>query len=162
DGGFLAQWAGLNRGHNFIGVERLLGRLRKLERKGRRAQLENLRMLRIEAGYFLQYLIPPQTVTALHIYFPDPWPKRKHHGRRLLTPSFVQVTGAALVPGGTIYLRTDDRLYFQAMIDCFGGSPLFSSVATPDHLAAVLTDFERVFTARGISTLRAAYQRRSA
>lgn len=157
DGGFLAQWAGLNRGHNFIGVERLLGRLRKLEKKGRRAQLVNLRMLRIEADYFVRYLVPHHSIFALHIYFPDPWPKRKHHGRRLITPSFVLAVQQALVPGGTVYLRTDDRPYFECMRVCFGASSLFSSSPTPDLLAAVLTDFERGFLARGIDTLRAAY-----
>src|SRR5262245_34138140 len=58
DGSFFAQWAALNPRRNFLGVERLLGRLRKIERKARRAGLANVRALRLEAGYFTEYLLP--------------------------------------------------------------------------------------------------------
>src|SRR5689334_7128585 len=78
DGSFLAQYAKLNPQRNFIGVERLLGRLRKLDKKGRRAGLTNLRMLRMEAAYLVEFMLPKESLHALHIYFPDPWPKRKH------------------------------------------------------------------------------------
>src|SRR5258707_12306061 len=78
DGSFLVNYARLHPEQHFLGVERLLGRLRKLDRKGRRAGLANLRGLRIESAYFLEYLLPRESAAALHIYFPDPWPKRKH------------------------------------------------------------------------------------
>jgi len=109
DASFLAEYAGLHPGHNFIGVERLLGRLRKLDRKGRRAGLTNLRGVRIESSYFLEYLLPPGSATALHIYFPDPWPKRKHRRHRLINERFPVLARQALAPGGTVYLRTDDE-----------------------------------------------------
>src|ERR1041384_8225313 len=70
DASFLVDYAALHPEQNFLGVERLLGRLRKLDRKGRRAGLTNLRGVRIESGYFLEYLVPPKSATALHIYFP--------------------------------------------------------------------------------------------
>src|SRR6185503_169440 len=73
DGSFFVQWAALNPGTNFLGVERLLGRLRKIERKARRFGLINVRVLRLEAGYFAEYLLPHESVAAFHIYFPDPW-----------------------------------------------------------------------------------------
>jgi hypothetical protein len=76
DASFLVEYARRNPAKNFIGVERLLGRLQKLDRKGRRAGLKNLRGVRIESAYFLQYLLPPHSAQALHIYFPDPWPKK--------------------------------------------------------------------------------------
>ena len=85
---FWLEYAGLHPGHNFIGVERLLGRMRKLDRKGRRAGLTNLRGVRIESSYFLEYLLPPGSAVALHIYFPDPWPKRKHRRHRLINERF--------------------------------------------------------------------------
>src|SRR5437867_11626728 len=78
DGSFLVEYARLHPEHNFIGVERLLGRIRKLDRKGRRAALTNLLGVRIESSYFLEYLLPRQSAVALHIYFPDPWPKQQH------------------------------------------------------------------------------------
>src|SRR5437899_443181 len=74
DGSFLVQWAGLHPERNFLGVERLLGRLRKTNRKAGRLHLDNVRLMRIEAGYFLEYMLPSDAVSALHVYFPDPWP----------------------------------------------------------------------------------------
>jgi tRNA (guanine-N7-)-methyltransferase len=159
DSSFLVEHAHRHPGHNFIGVERLLGRIRKLDRKGRRAGLENLRGMRIESSYFLEYLLPPHSASALHVYFPDPWPKRKHWRHRLINERFPTLANQALVPGGLVYLRTDDESYFQQMVSVFGASTLFHPAETPAELAAVLTDFARAFQARGIKTLRAAYQR---
>ena len=158
DGSFIVQYAALHPDRNFIGVERLLGRLRKVDRKGRRSGLTNLRGVRIEASYFLEYLLPKKSVAALHIYFPDPWPKRKHRKHRLINERFPQLASAALVPGGTVYLRTDDADYFAQMKEVFQASPLFTPVPTPPPLAEVLTDFERGFLARGIQTLRMVWQ----
>ena len=158
DGSFLARWAGACPDRNFLGVERLLGRLRKLDRKAQRAGLQNLRLLRIEAGYFLEFLLPPASVHALHLYFPDPWPKRKHRKNRLVNPHFSDLAARVLVPEGVIYLRTDDADYFAQMQEVFGAAPHFQACATPESLAAVVTDFERGFQARGIDTLRAAFR----
>src|SRR5476649_1976916 len=108
DASFLVEYARRNPGRNFIGVERLLGRIQKLDRKGRRNGLVNLRGVRIESAYFLQYLLPPRSASALHIYFPDPWPKKRHRKHRLINENFPALARAALAPGGTVYLRTDD------------------------------------------------------
>jgi len=159
DGSFLAEIARLRPGHNFIGVERLLGRMRKLDRKGRRIGLMNLRGVRIESSYFLEYLLPPSSAAALHIYFPDPWPKRKHRRHRLINERFPTLARQALAPGGVVYLRTDDEDYFTQMVTVFDPCRDFRRVETPGDLAELLTDFERDFQKRGISTLRAAYQR---
>ena len=158
DASFLAEYARRQPQTNFIGVERLLGRIKKLDRKGRRAGLTNLRGVRIESAYFLQYLLPPHAAAALHIYFPDPWPKKKHRKHRLINEGFPTLARAALVPGGVVYLRTDDTDYFSQMIEVFGASQEFQKVETPGKLSEVLTDFEREFNAQGIPTLHAAYQ----
>ncbi len=158
DASFLAEYARRTPQHNFIGVERLLGRIKKLDRKGRRAGLANLRGVRIESTYFLQYILPPHAAAALHIYFPDPWPKKKHRRHRLINEGFPALARAALVPSGVVYLRTDDVDYFSQMTEVFGASQAFKKVETPVELTEVLTDFERGFNAQGIPTLRAAYQ----
>jgi tRNA (guanine-N7-)-methyltransferase len=158
DGSFLAQYAALHPERNFIGIERLLGRLRKLERKGQRLKLANLRLLRIEASYFLEWLLPPQSIQALHVYFPDPWPKRKHQRHRLINERFPKLASQALAAGGAVYLRTDDADYFSRMRTVFAACPSFQEVPTPEALAAVMTDFERGFLRRGVPTLRATYQ----
>jgi tRNA (guanine-N7-)-methyltransferase len=158
DASFLVESASRHPDRNFIGVERLLGRLRKLDRKGRRAALTNLRGVQIESSYFLKYLLPPRSASALHIYFPDPWPKKRHRKNRLINESFPQQACAALTPGGVVYLRTDDEDYFTQMTGVFGASREFRRIETPTELAELLTDFEREFRARGIQTLRAAYR----
>lgn len=159
DGSFLAEWAGRHPERNFIGVERLLGRIRKLDRKGQRRGLQNLRGLRIEASYCLEYLLPPGTVEAVHVYFPDPWPKRRHHKNRLVNERFVTLCHRVLTAAGRVYLRTDNAEYDAQMRAVFGASPLFREGVTPEDLASVRTDFEREFNDRGVPTLRAAYGR---
>ena len=158
DASFAVEYARQNPSKNLLGVERLLGRLQKLDRKGRRAGLHNLRGLRIESAYFLKYLLPAHSVTALHIYFPDPWPKKKHRRHRLISESFPALAHAALAPGGAVYLRTDDADYFQQMTEVFAAAQEFLAVETPASLAELTTDFERDFNAQGIPTLRAAYR----
>ncbi|MBI3415115.1 MAG: tRNA (guanosine(46)-N7)-methyltransferase TrmB [Verrucomicrobia bacterium] len=160
DGSFLANYAARHLDRNFLGVERLLGRLRKIDRKGLRGGLRNLRLIRVEASYLIQYLLPSESVAALHVYFPDPWPKRKHRKNRLVNAAFVELARAVLKPVGTVFLRTDDADYFTQMTEVFRASSAFSAIPTPPELAEVTTDFEREFQARGVPTLRVAYQRR--
>jgi tRNA (guanine-N7-)-methyltransferase len=159
DGSFIIQYARNHPDRNIIAVERLLGRLRKIDRKGRRAGLANLRAIRIEAAYLVEFLLPPESVSAFHIYFPDPWPKRKHRRKRLVNEQFPGIAHRALQADGTIYLRTDDADYFAQMKRVFGENPGFIEVETPGELAEIITDFERDFTARGIVTRRCAYRK---
>ncbi len=157
DGSFLAGYAQAHPERNFLGVERLLGRLRKLDRKGLRVGVTNLRGLRIESAYFLEYLLPARSISALHVYFPDPWPKRKHRKNRMINVRFPELAAQILAPAGRVYLRTDDRDYFAQIETVFGASSRFCPVEAPPELCAMLTDFERTFHARGVTTLRAAY-----
>ncbi|MGH7981111.1 MAG: tRNA (guanosine(46)-N7)-methyltransferase TrmB [Limisphaerales bacterium] len=157
DASFLVELARRQPQTNFIGVERLLGRLKKLDRKGRRAALRNIRGIRIESSYFLPYLLPPHSASAIHIYFPDPWPKTRHQKNRLVNERFPALAHAALAAGGKVFLRTDDAPYFSQMTEVFAAAPGFEKIETPPELAGLLTDFEREFHARGVQTLHAAY-----
>jgi tRNA (guanine-N7-)-methyltransferase len=158
DGSFLVQYARLHPERNFLGIERLLGRIRKLDRKGRRAGLANLKGLRIEAAYCLEYLLPAHAAVVVHVYFPDPWPKRRHQARRLVNERFPRLVRGVLAPGGRVYLRTDDPEYFAQMQAVFAADPAFSGVATPLELEACQTDFERDFRAQGKPIFGAACQ----
>lgn len=160
DGSFAVEYARRHPERNLLAVERLLGRLRKVDRKGLRAGLENLRLVRIEASYLVAHLLRCESVRALHVYFPDPWPKRKHRKHRLVNAAFTELAERVLVPGGAVYLRTDDADYFSQMTAVFAANTSFFLGETPADLAGLVTDFERDFLARGVPTLRAAYERR--
>jgi len=136
----------------------LLGRLRKMDRKTARAGLNNLRGVRIESSYFVQYLLPPGSAVVLHVYFPDPWPKHKHRRHRLINERFPELARRALAREGKVFLRTDDEAYFDQMRAVFGVCESFKEIQTPDELSAQLTDFEKEFQQRGIRTLRTAYE----
>lgn len=160
DASFLAEYARRNPQTNFIGVERLLGRIQKLDKKGRRLGLTNTRGIRIESAYLLEFLLPPNCASALHIYFPDPWPKKKHRRHRLIGERFPALARQVLTAGGIVYLRTDDADYFQQMNEVFDAAKEFERTETPASLAEITTDFERDFNAQGIPTLRAAFRLR--
>ncbi len=158
DGSFLVQYAKLHPEHNIVGVERLLGRLRKIDKRSQRAGLQNVKLVRLEAAYLVEYLLPQESISAVHVYFPDPWPKRKHRKNRLINENFTELVRKVLIPQGTVYLRTDDLDYFQQMNEVFDANQAFEKVTAPQTLLAVTTDFERTFHLRGVPTQAVAYR----
>ena len=158
DGSFLLEWAGRNPGRNYLGVERLKGRVTKIDRKGRRLGLTNLRGLRLEASYVLEWMIPPGSLAGIHVYFPDPWPKKRHHKRRLIQTAFTVLAARALAPGGLLCLRTDHVEYFAQMEAVMTADKRFERSTESDELLAVKTDFERDFNAEGQPTHHAAWR----
>ena len=159
DGSFTLQYALAHPGTNIVALERLLGRITKLDRKGHRAGLKNLRLLRAEAAYVLEYLLPPGTLDAIHVYFPDPWPKKRHHKNRLISEPFPPWAKRLLKAEGVVYLRTDNVEYFEQMLEVFDGAAGFERTETPEPLKALVTDFEQQFNAQDIPTNYAAYQK---
>jgi len=157
DGSFTLQYALANPGRNIVALERLLGRIGKIDRKGHRAGLNNLRLLRAEAAYVLEYLLPPGSLDAIHVYFPDPWPKKRHHKNRLVSESFPTLAKRLLREGGIVYLRTDNIEYFGQMLEVFGAAKGFEVVETPEPMKQLITDFEKEFNAQGIPTNYAAF-----
>ena len=158
NGSFLVKYATAQADRNFLGIERLLGRVRKLDRKAIRLGLTNLSIVRVEASYGIQYFLPPESVSAYHIYFPDPWPKRKHWKNRLVAPEFLPLLKKSLIKKGKVYLRTDNREYFEQMLETFAGDSSFHAIDAPESLTEIITDFERGFNAEGIPTLYCQYE----
>lgn len=113
DGTFLLEMARHHPERDFLGVERLLGRARKVCRKITRQHLENARVLRLESRYVIEWLLPEAAVSRVHLLFPDPWPKVRHHRRRLVQPDFLAAVSRVLVPGGELLFMTDHEEYFQ-------------------------------------------------
>ena len=158
DGGFLLQMAQQHPDRNFLGVERLLGRIRKLSKKGQNASLTNLRLLRLEGRYVMKYLLPEKAFEAIHVYFPDPWPKDRHARHRLIDGEFPQTAARLLKKVGVVHLRTDDVTYFKQMKTVFCAHGGFNEKETPDELAARVTEFEVEFNSQGKPTNRASWR----
>ncbi len=110
DGSFLCALAQRLPDKNFLGIERLSSRIRSSARKA--ASLNNVRLLQIESSYAVRYLLPAGSVETFYLLFPDPWPKRRHHRRRIVTPDFLNSVHTALEENGAIYMATDDLGYF--------------------------------------------------
>jgi tRNA (guanine-N7-)-methyltransferase len=111
DGSFLLAMARHYPERDFLGVERLLGRVRKVCRKATRQQLENVRVLRLESRYVTEWLLPEGGVSRMHLLCPDPWPKLRHHRRRLVQIEFLAAVWRALEPGGEFLFMTDHEEY---------------------------------------------------
>jgi tRNA (guanine-N7-)-methyltransferase len=152
DGAFLMAMARANPEHNFLGIERLLGRVRKICRRAARQDLKNSRVLRIEVAYVVSNLLPDDSITAFHLLFPDPWPKRRHHRRRAFTTEFLSCIHRALIGGGLFHVATDHADYFRQIERVIAVTDTFVvSAEQPDF---PLTTFERKFLIRGLSIQR--------
>ena len=157
-GRFLAARAAKNPGTQYLGIERLLPRVRKLDKKACRLGLDNLRVLRLEAFYTFYYLLPPHRVRTVYVLFPDPWPKRRHHGRRLFSPLFLDALWARLEIGGTVQVATDHPGYFASIRACLAADPRFQETAAMERAADEQTDFERLFRGQGLPIGQCAFQ----
>jgi tRNA (guanine-N7-)-methyltransferase len=149
DGRFLLAHATAHPERQFLGIERLLGRIRKVDRKIGRLGLTNVRLIRLEALYSLKYLLPPGRVSVFYIFFPDPWPKRRHHKRRLFCPDFLDLLASRLTPGGRVEIATDHLDYFAAIRKLFAADTRFREVPHTPRGEAEQTDFEQFFLRQG-------------
>ena len=153
DGSFLAAVAAGNPDRDFLGIERLAGRVRSACAKIDRARLTNARVMRFEISYAVEQLLPPKSVTTFYLLFPDPWPKRRHAGRRIVTENFLETLYRALVPNGTIRIATDQAAYFRQMMGVVSASPNFAVVQNSTGILPS-TKFERRFRERGVPIQR--------
>jgi tRNA (guanine-N7-)-methyltransferase len=138
---------------NFLGIERLLGRVRKTCRVASEIGLTNLRVLRLELDYAVRYLLPENSVWRFHLNFPDPWPKRRHHVRRVVDREFLEAIDRSLIDGGELWVKTDHEAYFQQIAKAATGSDLWNPMAWSDE-GYPLTDFEEQFLARELPIYR--------
>jgi len=119
------------------------------------AGLTNLRLLRGDAVDLLRERVPPGTLAGVRVYFPDPWPKRRHHKRRLVQPEFVALVASRLAPGATLHLATDWAGYAVQMRAVCSAEPLLANASsapdgwTPRPGWRPTTKFERRAVAEG-------------
>jgi tRNA (guanine-N7-)-methyltransferase len=160
DGSFLCELAQRHPDHNLLGVEKLVGRVAKACRKA--ASLENVRVLNVESSYTVRYLLPEASVETFYLFFPDPWPKRRHHRRRIVNPDFLNSIRRALEPGGTIHLATDDLTYFQQIQRVASSTKKLESImhsSLAGDAGLPKTKFELCFRERGAPIYRLALRK---
>ena len=155
EGAFILAMARRFPERNFLGIERLLGRVRKVCRAIARHELANARIVRIEIAYALRYLLPLGTVSVAHVSFPDPWPKRYHQRRRLVQDGFMEALHGILAEGGELRVKTDDEPYFRWMEKTFERAKGYERVEWDEGPDYPITDFERRFLAQGLPIYRA-------
>jgi tRNA (guanine-N7-)-methyltransferase len=115
-------------GTDFIAVEVHgpgVGSLLKLVERDR---LKNVRVIRHDALEVLEKMIPDAALAGIHLFFPDPWPKKRHHKRRLVQPDFAALAARKLAPGGVLHAATDWDDYATQMLEVLSGSPDFTRV----------------------------------
>ena len=116
-GRFLLDAAQRRPEHNFIGVEVAGKYLRLAHDRALKRGLTNLRFIHGDAREFVEFFLPAGAVHALHVYFLDPWPKKKHHKRRLLDEGFFEEALRVLEVSGRLWIATDHDDYFEAILE---------------------------------------------
>lgn len=130
---------------NFLGIDRMLRRIRKVDNRARRLDLDNVRLMRVEGYYAVAYLVPPASVDVYYVFFPDPWPKARHEGHRLFNQLFLDALHRTLAPGGVVHVATDHLPYFEQLSAIFAGDARFAPVAPYVPPEDEQTDFERYY-----------------
>jgi tRNA (guanine-N7-)-methyltransferase len=150
-------------GDDFLGIEvhepgvgALLQRIDEL-------RLANLRIVQHDAVEVLESMIAPACLAGVHVYFPDPWPKKRHWKRRLIQPPFVALLASRLAPGGVLHCATDWQPYAEQMLEVLSAEPLLENTAeafAPRPAYRPQTKFERRGLALGHGVWDLVFRRR--
>src|SRR5438876_7440013 len=123
------------------GVGSLLKRIAELH-------LENLRIIQHDAVEVVQHMIAPDALDGVHVFFPDPWPKKRHHKRRLIQPAFVALLASRMKRGARVHACTDWEEYARQMLEVFLSEP--SLINTASSFASAGSRPETKFETRGL------------
>ena len=149
-GRFILEEAAKRPATDFLGLEWSLKHLRLAKERASTRGLTNVRFHHADAKHVLADLLPDSVAERVHVYCPDPWPKKRHHKRRLLKPEFVHELALRLAPQGYLHAATDWETYAQEMLETLTAEPLLANTAdgfAPRPSYRPLTKFE----ARGLA-----------
>jgi len=160
---FLVNAARANPGHNFFGIEIAKKYAGLAAQRVVKNDLSNVRVWAGDARPVLASMIAPQSLQVVHVYFPDPWWKKRHKKRRVFTGALVDDIQRLLVNYGELSVASDVAEYFQVIRDLVAARSVFrelpaEDVRTPEHDLDYLTNFERKFRIEGRSIHRARYE----
>lgn len=129
--------------HDFLGVEVHRPGAGRVMNRAQAAGLSNLRVACDDAVEVLRDWLPERSLAEILVYFPDPWPKKRHHKRRLVAPAFAALAASRLVPGGLLKLATDWAHYAVQMQAVLDAEPLLEGGVVPRPADRPLTHFEK-------------------
>ena len=164
-GGATAEIAKTLPGTDFIGCEVHEPGVGALLRRIGDEQLTNLRIVQHDAVEVLRHMIAPGSLAGVHIFFPDPWHKKRHNKRRLVQPPFVAELVTCLAPGGYLHCATDWEPYAQQMLEVLGAEPALRNTAegyAPKPAYRPLTKFEQRGLKLGHGVWDLVFERRTA
>ncbi len=161
-GRFLLARAQNNPAVNFIGIERQNNRVQKVARKAARANLQNVRLVKAEITFILENMIADGAIQTLYVFYPDPWPKRRHHNRRLMQPAFLDLACQKLQHGGKLHFATDNVDYAAVAKQHLEHHHTLRPCEPFQPTIAEKTDFELIFEAHGLYANRFSVQKPTA
>ena len=151
-GRFLIDAAQRHVDRNYFGVEWASKYLRIAHQRCLKRRLSNVRLARADAREFVEFFLPAGSIRAYHIYFPDPWPKKRHHKRRLVNREFIAEIERSLTTGGRLWIATDHVEYFEVMLEVLKAFPQLREVEA--EWEGVPTNYEEKYLARGVGINR--------
>lgn len=165
-GGFLLRQARGNPERNYVGIEWANAFYRFAADRMARWGLSNVRILRCDAGEFVRHRAGAGSLAALHVYHPDPWPKRRHRKRRLFNNAFMEAVVRALAPGGRLAVQSDHAAYFSQIQSVVLARPELTVVPFSDAEFGAAdeetgTNFEIKYLREGRPIYRIALRRRT-
>lgn len=117
----------------------------------RAASVTNLKLIQHDAIEVLEHQVPEQSVNRINLYFPDPWPKKRHHKRRIVQPAFLDLCASRLEPGGSLHIATDWANYAEHIDESLAAHPAFTRVERREHAGDRPLDRPRTkFEQRGL------------
>lgn len=160
-GRFLLEWAAAHPEIGLLAVERARTYLTLAAERAARRGLGNVRLVHTTAEDLLHRCLAPASVAAVHVYFPDPWPKKRHHKRRFFCPANLARLAEVLRPCGLLRVKTDHADYAAVIGDCLADEPRLQPVDVEQAFAGVpLTSFEIKYAREQRPVFRFAARRR--
>ena len=149
---------------DFLGIEWASKIYRYAVDRMRRWQIPNVRMTRTDASRFIIEQCPRDSLSVLHIYHPDPWPKKRHHRRRLIQTTFVDAAASCLTVGGRLAIQTDHAEYFEHIAAVTTAQPHLRQVPFDDaafgvEQARIATNYEIKYLREGRAIYQLAFER---
>jgi tRNA (guanine-N7-)-methyltransferase len=155
--GYLLEAARRNPGTLYAGIEIYHSALERVRQK--HTLLANVRLIEGDGGWMVRSLLAPASVDAFHVYFPDPWWKKRHHKRRLFQPELCEALARALTPGGTVYVVTDVVPVFREIVENMEAAGFRAEPWDRDDTDPACSSYERKYRQQGRTFEKAKFKK---